>query len=349
MIVKNEAHCISKCLESVKPHISSWVICDTGSTDNTEEVVRKTLKGIPGEFHKNEWEDFATNRNISLELARKKLSKKGCGYILFIDADDQLVVEDKLIFNQLINPIYRFKIHHGPIIYNRIELVRHDIPAKYVGVCHEYLDILHEHDGPILDGCYIKFGGVGARSQDPQKYLKDASLFEKALLKEPKNDRYVFYCGQSYRDAGIRDKAMEMYLRRGMMGGWIEEQYVAYLEAGKIAFELNRDKVDSIMLMAQNCHPGRNEALCYLAAFNRELKNWHKAYFYAKIGSKIQKPVDGLFLEVGCYDYKIFDELSIAAFYIGKTQEAKQLMNLLICKDIPKDQKERIRANLKFL
>jgi glycosyltransferase involved in cell wall biosynthesis len=154
MIVKNEAHCIQKCLESVKPYITSWVICDTGSTDDTEEVIKKTLKGISGEFHKHEWEDFATNRNLSLELARKKLGKKS-GYILFIDADDQLVVTNPQIFNSLTHSIYRFNLHHGPIIYNRIELVRKDIPAKYVGVCHEYLEIAHEHDGPILDGCHI--------------------------------------------------------------------------------------------------------------------------------------------------------------------------------------------------
>ena len=35
MIVKNEAHVIRRCLDSVRPHITHWVIVDTGSTDRT--------------------------------------------------------------------------------------------------------------------------------------------------------------------------------------------------------------------------------------------------------------------------------------------------------------------------
>ena len=36
MIVKNEAPNILECLESVAPYICSYVIADTGSTDNTK-------------------------------------------------------------------------------------------------------------------------------------------------------------------------------------------------------------------------------------------------------------------------------------------------------------------------
>jgi len=41
MIVKNEAHVIVKTLINLceKIDFSYWVICDTGSTDNTKEVI----------------------------------------------------------------------------------------------------------------------------------------------------------------------------------------------------------------------------------------------------------------------------------------------------------------------
>lgn len=41
----------------------------------------------------------------------------------------------------------------------------------------------------------------GARFRDPQKYVKDAQLLEKELLKDPNNSRYVFYLGLSYENA----------------------------------------------------------------------------------------------------------------------------------------------------
>ena len=70
MIVKNEAHVIQRCIDSVRPIIDHWVIVDTGSTDGTEEVVRTALADLPGTFVKRPWVDFAFNRTEALTLAR---------------------------------------------------------------------------------------------------------------------------------------------------------------------------------------------------------------------------------------------------------------------------------------
>lgn len=39
MIVKNEAPVIRRCLDSVRPLITNWVIVDTGSTDGTQDIM----------------------------------------------------------------------------------------------------------------------------------------------------------------------------------------------------------------------------------------------------------------------------------------------------------------------
>ena len=39
MIVRNESKIITRLLESVLPIIDTYVICDTGSTDNTPEII----------------------------------------------------------------------------------------------------------------------------------------------------------------------------------------------------------------------------------------------------------------------------------------------------------------------
>ena len=40
MIVKNESKVIRRLLESALPIIDSYCICDTGSTDDTKEIIR---------------------------------------------------------------------------------------------------------------------------------------------------------------------------------------------------------------------------------------------------------------------------------------------------------------------
>ena len=40
---KNEAHCIYETLESVYKHIDYWIVCDTGSTDGTQDIIKSSL------------------------------------------------------------------------------------------------------------------------------------------------------------------------------------------------------------------------------------------------------------------------------------------------------------------
>src|SRR5205823_1674521 len=82
MIVKDEAAILERCLQSVKPLISYWLICDTGSTDNTKGIVRTVLRDVPGELHEDRWVHFGHNRTRGLQRAHGKAD-----YHLLIDAD----------------------------------------------------------------------------------------------------------------------------------------------------------------------------------------------------------------------------------------------------------------------
>lgn len=346
MIVKNEAHCIEKCLESVKPFIDYWVICDTGSTDNTEEIIKKCLADIPGEIHHHEWEDFSSNRNKALELAKNKAD-----YIFIIDADDQLVATENP-FQNLKALTYKILFNHGPIQYYRIQLIHHSVDCKYIGVLHEYLHVSCQVNDQILPNCYIFYGATGSRSKNPDKYLHDAEVFEKALEKEPDNSRYVFYCAQSYRDANRLAKALSFYTKRSQMGGWHEEIYVSLLEAAKLTeniYPFNYAAVESAYLKAFNFYPKRVESLYYLARYCRIRNFYEEAYFFARVGSGIQKPTDGLFLEISCYDWKLLDEFAISAYYIGRKEDAKRVNEIILKRtDLNMDDRTRIIKNLKF-
>ena len=82
MIVRDEAGIVERCLRSVTGLVDSWVICDTGSTDETPEIVRATLDGVPGQLHHTSWVDFGHNRSELMRLA------EGAGdYLLLLDAD----------------------------------------------------------------------------------------------------------------------------------------------------------------------------------------------------------------------------------------------------------------------
>ena len=74
MIVKNESHIIEKTLENLCYYIDfdAYYISDTGSTDNTMDLIRAFFKkrNIPGHIEQVEWRDFGFNRTLALQMAR---------------------------------------------------------------------------------------------------------------------------------------------------------------------------------------------------------------------------------------------------------------------------------------
>lgn len=73
MIVKNEAHCIRRCLESVLPYITAAVIVDTGSTDGTQELISDILCEVPHSVLQRPWKDFGFNRTEALAGVKRLL------------------------------------------------------------------------------------------------------------------------------------------------------------------------------------------------------------------------------------------------------------------------------------
>ena len=87
MIVKNEAHVITRALDSVKNFVDCFYICDTGSTDGTQALVTNYLKehNLSGKVYQHKWKNFSHNRNKAFKLAYKKAD-----YIMTLDADEKI-------------------------------------------------------------------------------------------------------------------------------------------------------------------------------------------------------------------------------------------------------------------
>jgi len=231
MIVKEEAHVIRETLTLLMKHfpIGYWVIDDTGSTDGTQEIIRTVFReaGISGELYETPWENFGFNRSKALEHAYNKSD-----YVLVWDADDS--IEGQLILPpRLTADHYTFIFGNtSGFRYFRAQLFNNRKRWKYVGVLHEYPCCLEENVSSehIPGNYYFVSGKSGSRSRDPQKYQKDAATLEKALITEPDNARYAFYCANSYKDAGDTANAVRWYKKVLQMKGWIEEKYVSSLQ-----------------------------------------------------------------------------------------------------------------------
>ena len=359
MIVKDEAHVIERCLESVKSLIDEVVIVDTGSTDNTIEVINNFLKkeNLAGKITETTWQGFAHGRSLALEEARKT----DCDYSMMIDADEILKFQNDFNIEEfkesLAYDIYDIPTNMVGTVYYRPTLTSNKKEFKYRGVVHEFLDggdfqtrgsIDHEtqfYNHPIQDS---------ARNKNPRKFQDDAKLLEEALKTETDDflrSRYTFYAAQSHKDSNELGKALDFYLQRMEMGHWEEESYQSCLKAGTIQEQLGypMDVILSTYLRGLEFNNSRAEIYHHVARYCRLNGRNQLAYIMSKQGltKKIKKHF--LFTEKWIYDYGIQDEFSIAAYWSGHHRESYEYcQQLLQNPHLPPEQLSRIQLNLKF-
>lgn len=374
MIVKDEAHCIERCLDSVKDLVDYYWIQDTGSTDKTKEVIhewmRKNSIGHETErgpdkkgyvIHCHKWAGFDKNRTRSLSDASHTF--QDAEYILMIDADEILVWKDKnalknvqKLKDSLTCDIYDIRTVMGTGVYTRPQLTAARKAFVYKGVMHEFLDDSQDkiETRGIIEEFVNKPIQDSARNKDPDKFKNDAIVLSEALKTE--NDpmlcsRYVFYLAQCLKDSHDIPGALHNYQRRTLMGGWDEEIYWSFYQVGQMKELLGCEGEDIIQsyMKAYEITPYRAEAICAAARVARE-KGWYQqAYILSKYALPIKMPPNSLFTEADVYSYKMLDEFSIAAYYTGRFKESKDICEVLLKdKKFPKEEQRRIQKNLDF-
>lgn len=346
MIVKNEANIICDTFDNILSYIniSYWVICDTGSTDNTQEVIINYFKNknIKGELVQSQWKDFAYNRTEALNNAYNKTD-----YLLIFDADDRIVgnfyLPDTLFFDS-----YLLKLGDDNFNYFRPLLINNKKKWKFIGVLHEYLEAVDfKQNGNFIEGnYYISSGRFGNRSSFTDKYLKDAKILEEAYkneLDENLKKRYAFYCAQSYKDYKDNINAIKWYKLRISLGGWKDEIFQSYYTIGLL--ELANKNIDEAIKnfnLSYEIDNDRVEGIYTIISYYRESNsNYKEAYKYYSLIKNFnyspEKYATKLFVYKSVYKYLLYFEAIIICYYNNDFNEGinaiKKIFNCDI--DIP--------------
>ena len=304
------------------------------------------LADIPGELHERPWVDFAHNRTEALALAAPHTE-----YLLVVDADDVLVSAPDFSLPPLTHDAYSLTVWDVNLRYERVHLVRAACDWRYEGVLHEYLVCDRPHSQSHLSGLNYRRLGGGARSLNPDKFLHDAAVLQAALEREPNRARYVFYLGQSWRDAGRPQEALAAYRRRASMGGWAEEVWYSLYEVARLlqTTGADYDAVVGAYLRAHAFRPSRAESLTKLAAYLRQKKEWPTAFLFASAAVAIPRPADTLFLDDTVYAWQALDEFAVSAYWVRRYRESRDACRqLLSAGQLPASEVARVQGNLDF-
>ena len=304
---KNEAGIITRMLESVHKHIDYYVIQDNGSTDGTPDIIKKFFdeKGIPGVIYFEPWVNFGYNRNHTLQKCLSLNSVHNCEYILRVDADEILEVDDDFDWNIIRQKeAWAIYCNYNNWTVYRMWMWKTTLPWEFTEFSrHETIQLKDEQGythGELPRSFRHVFRGGGATWTNVYKYAIDGLELEKDQLnwykKKNKVDAYHFYyVARSYAyhvgDGSVKidypfpdydkeiarrciwftDKFLDVYFPEHKEGGkmyndrWVFESY--YTSANMHLLLGETDMFLKKILKAFAHGPDRNEAILELIKY----------------------------------------------------------------------------------
>lgn len=203
LIVRNEAKRVAECLAALEGVVDEIVVVDTGSTDDTEGVVREFTNRC---YHFPWGDDFAAARNFALAQARG-------AWALVVDADEVLDNRDEAR-----TLLMHFVATHGPAVAGEIEIrnlvgqgsdaseVVDRTPRFFARAQYHYSGAIHEQLVPAQGilrtartGVRVVHSGYAQAAGDPgHKAYRNLALLRQEIEAHPEDEYLHYQAGKAY-------------------------------------------------------------------------------------------------------------------------------------------------------
>jgi hypothetical protein len=345
-VCKNVESSIESTLESVSRHIDYWVILDTGSTDNTCNVIRNFYekRKIPGELHiEDNSKSKGLNKNKLFELCYKKTD-----YILHFDSGYKLSEHATFQINKSniknvhtyrMNSIKNSFISKVDVIFNNhCKWIIIGVGSKPIFYSVDYKNTFIIKN----EETFISSEGGNDLFQD---LLEDALLLKEqffdTLCEDPYNINLIslFHCAQNYFICEEFKEAKKWYVLYTKLNNNSEETFESYLKIAQCEIMLNKNitSIQSNIQYASKLQPDRSEPFFILGGFMLDLGKFELAYYCFKkcLTKNIKQICDKYFFSVNklAYNKDVYSYLAKCCFYTKRMGEFRDLFRKILKKD----------------
>jgi tetratricopeptide (TPR) repeat protein len=363
MIVKNEGKIITRAFDSIVKHLDYWIICDTGSTDDTRDIIKNYFKerGIPGYLMEEKWKNFGHNRTLVVQEASRNLFNQNY-YLLLMDADFEMKVIDPDFKSKLNPQVDDFILQYeGSLDYYRSLIISADWNWLYKHGTHEYLT---SYDRTVNQKNHMvkiyEHPDGGCKSD---KFQRDINILKEEIEDDVKNGRNpearcYFYIGQSYECINDYDNAIKYYKDVGNQNNaWAEEVYIGLTRVGDNMLKKGEpfENVCGHWMRAYGYRPHRLEALNRIVSHYQKKERYNEGYSYGSSYKQFYKgyPSDILFIDRNIHNFEFWDCFSVCCYYVGNHKEALNVINTLLAnhskvEHIPNYQLTRVINNGRY-
>jgi glycosyltransferase involved in cell wall biosynthesis len=215
MIVKNSGDVLRECLKENKKWIDSWTILDTGSTDNTIDIIKEELKDIDGNLYFSDFIDFSYARNKCLELSSKK-----CKYQIMLD--DSYILQGgkelRKILEKNDTACFLIKIAHynnGYLSneYTSKRILKTSENLRYKYRLHEEI-IIDEDKTQVIKDNDIFLNDIIVKEHTDRTYTRKKRDLEALLLDykdDPNDTRTIYFLATVYSNLDDYKNSLKYY------------------------------------------------------------------------------------------------------------------------------------------
>lgn len=209
LMVKNEEKNLARCLKSVQGIADEIVVVDTGSSDSTIQIAKEygasvhlpdDLDSLYIDTPNGRKLNFSAGRNLCLSLATKE-------WVLFIDADEELVVPDPAALRDWFSRLPKSfnaaaftlrDIQAGKVVVQfSVQKAFRNGKVKYEGIVHNQPKF--EGSAALHTEVYFNHYGYDLTPEEKAaKAERTLGLLQKRLLDNPKDYKVHFYLSQAY-------------------------------------------------------------------------------------------------------------------------------------------------------
>jgi len=302
LMVKNAGPLFEKVLTDNLPIIDRWTILDTGSTDGTQDIIRKVLKNKEGNLYEEPFINFRESRNRCLDLAGNV-----CKYNLMLD--DTYVIKNDL--RQFLNIVrgdqfatsYSLLVKSDDYEYVSNRITRSEKNHRYIYTIHEVIQFEGNKENVLIpkSASYIddyRADYMEKRTMNRKTY--DLKLLHDMIEEDPTNPRHYYYLAQTYNLLEDYEKAAEWFYKRATteLKGHNQEVFDSWFELARVYnFKLNKPWEECKKLYEESIKaaPTRPEGLYFLGIHYYLEGDKEIAYDYFKQAFTLGYPIHAQF------------------------------------------------------
>jgi hypothetical protein len=311
IMVKNAGDDFKSVLEANIPFLDRLTVLDTGSTDNTINIVKEILKTVPGDLYEEPFVNFRDSRNRLLELAGDI-----CCFNIMLD--DTYVLHGNLrnilhLFRgDDVATSYSLIIKDPEIMYSSNRITRPHLNLKYVNTIHEIIQ-KENNDYNIeipYDIAYIedKVSDYMMTRTKSRKEL-DLVLLNQELEEKPGDSRTLYYLGMTYVYQEKWQKAFDLLKISSSTEGAFEHEvqdalyYMAVIAHLKLKWAW-KDCLD-LYIKCYNFNTTRADTLYFIGEHYIKENNLELAWMFIKHAYDTGFPRITMSVRKDIYNYHI--------------------------------------------